>query len=561
MNRYKIVIENIYCNAAIFEIRDGDIYFKDVNKALLQTEKIRSKNDLIGKKLIDLFPGVIQFGLYDIILEVASSKKTKDHTVKYYEDERICGWRENRVSFLEDNLILSAYKDLTEEKKLEESYKRILNSFDVAQQISLVGSFDYDIKTSCFQWSDYLLKLFGFDPSYKDEMSLALLLSKIHPKDRQNIEDAFEAKKDFHTQCLFISQKSPAKQFHFFCKVLTDENHSPSQIICAFQDITEHANALQKLETYNDLLSRQFELEVKHKIDAEKKERQLQEQMNIIDKYVMTSRNDLDGNITHISQAVCDITGYTKNELIGKNHRIFKHPDTDPKIYIDFWDTITKNITWKGEFKNIKKDGSTFWIHSTVTPLFNEQNIKIGYSCVSENITDKKLKEFQAITDELTQLYNRRFFNEIFGKKLKNALRHNSPLCFAMMDIDFFKRYNDTYGHQKGDSVLIEVSKVIKQIFAREDDYTFRLGGEEFGILLSNRNTTQALKQIENLKSAINELQIPHQKSSASPFVSVSIGVYRYDGKYALSETDMYRYADELLYEAKESGRNRVVSN
>lgn len=171
----------------------------------------------------------------------------------------------------------------------------------------------------------------------------------------------------------------------------------------------------------------------------------------------------------------------------------------------------------------------------------------------------KKLEEI-SITDGLTDIYNRRYFNEIFPKVINSAKRKNELLSFIIMDIDYFKQYNDTYGHQMGDDVLIKIAKAIKDSFHRADDYCFRLGGEEFGILFKIDTKDKALELANTIKENIENLEIEHSNNIASSYVTVSMGLICKDAKDINSNDEVYKEADDLLYKAKEAGRNRVES-
>ncbi|MDO8454744.1 MAG: diguanylate cyclase, partial [Sulfurimonas sp.] len=287
-------------------------------------------------------------------------------------------------------------------------------------------------------------------------------------------------------------------------------------------------------------------------------EKKIAQYVNIMDKNIISSSTDLDGNITEVSEAFCRLTGYTREEFIGKKHNLLKHSNAKESIYQQMWETITKDMTWNGEVKNIKKDGSCYWINTTVFPIFNDENIKMGYMAIRQDITDKKRIEELSITDELTELYNRRYFNEIFEKELRRVQRDNKSITLLMLDVDHFKLYNDTYGHQEGDSVLAKIGKVLGEFANRAGDYAFRLGGEEFGLIYLSDNIHKAEEYALNIANAIENLQIPHAKNSASSFVTASIGVVFKDSQENLTLNDMYKIADDCLYLAKENGRNRV---
>ena len=169
--------------------------------------------------------------------------------------------------------------------------------------------------------------------------------------------------------------------------------------------------------------------------------------------------------------------------------------------------------------------------------------------------------ELISITDGLTNIYNRRHFNELFPKVINSAKRENELVSFLIMDIDHFKQYNDTYGHQMGDEVLIKVSNSIKNSLKRSDDYCFRLGGEEFGVIFKIESKDKAIEFSNTIRENIENLKIEHTGNSASNYVTASFGLICKNAKEIENDNIAYKDADDLLYNAKESGRNKVVSN
>ena len=163
-------------------------------------------------------------------------------------------------------------------------------------------------------------------------------------------------------------------------------------------------------------------------------------------------------------------------------------------------------------------------------------------------------------TDPLTGLLNRRQFETLIDEEIQRRQRYGKPLLFAMMDIDEFKPYNDTYGHQAGDEVLIEVAKLLKRHFRRAGDRLFRLGGEEFGILLEADSLQEGSLALERFRHALQQLSIPH-KASGYGVVTGSFGLICCND-YGQMPTAMavYQQADQAMYEAKQSNRNCVVS-
>lgn len=281
----------------------------------------------------------------------------------------------------------------------------------------------------------------------------------------------------------------------------------------------------------------------------------------IVDDNVITSSTDTKGKILLVSNAFCKISGYTKEELIGKNHNILRHPDMPDSLYVNLWKTITSGKVWRGELKNRKKDGSYYWVDAIIEPKFSKDNHIIGFNALRHDITDKKKIYELSITDGLTSLYNRRHFNDIADFVIEDSLRNNKIFAFAILDVDNFKKYNDNYGHQDGDSVLINLAKVLKDSFKRSEDTVFRLGGEEFGVLISANSIDDIYTLVESARKNIESLSIEHKLNPPLNTITASFGVtiISSNAKDKFTLDTVYKQADEALYESKESGRNRVT--
>ncbi len=310
-----------------------------------------------------------------------------------------------------------------------------------------------------------------------------------------------------------------------------DKDGDVSNILCEAHDITQSINTKKRLDQY----------------------------MEIVNNNVYISISDLSGKIVNISDAYCKLTGYIRDELIGKRHNIFRHPDTEDQVFKELWTTISKGRLWKGEHKNVKKDGTTYWVENSITPNLDEDGNTIGYTSIYNDITDKKEISELLITDFLTKIYNRRHFNDIFNLELKRAKRDKKNFVLMILDIDYFKQYNDTYGHDAGDKALQVVASSLKDTLNRAHDFVFRLGGEEFGIITSKIGIEGTKILANKLKESIENLEIEHKKNRVSNFITISIGTKIVLPESNLSENDIYKLADDALYEAKDSGRNKAV--
>ena len=161
--------------------------------------------------------------------------------------------------------------------------------------------------------------------------------------------------------------------------------------------------------------------------------------------------------------------------------------------------------------------------------------------------------------DALTGIYNRRFFDENLKKTIKSLSRSRSALSLMMIDVDFFKKYNDTYGHSKGDDCLKTVAKILVKSLSRADDFVVRYGGEEFAVVLPNTEAAGARMIAEKLLENIQKYNIPHKTSDAAGCVTISIGVTTGSVNHTQNWTDYVKRADEALYISKQNGRNQYT--
>jgi len=192
-------------------------------------------------------------------------------------------------------------------------------------------------------------------------------------------------------------------------------------------------------------------------------------------------------------------------------------------------------------------------------PIFDDNNNQIGHAVVRHDITQMKQYEQMSITDPLTHIFNRRYFNNIIAEEINRANLEKKTLCFIILDVDHFKKYNDTYGHIAGDQALITIAETLKQNLQEDTDYPFRLGGEEFGILFHADDETKALEFSEKIRKNIAELKIPHSSSDVANYVTASLGLVVINFHEQTADKDeFYRLADSALYSAKENGRDQV---
>jgi diguanylate cyclase (GGDEF)-like protein len=169
--------------------------------------------------------------------------------------------------------------------------------------------------------------------------------------------------------------------------------------------------------------------------------------------------------------------------------------------------------------------------------------------------------ESQSYTDGLTGIANRRNFDSYLEDEFRRAKRSVTPLSLIMLDVDYFKNYNDNYGHQKGDQVLIQVASALSSVINRSGDLLARYGGEEFAAILSNTHAEGAYRMAEEMRSIVEAQAIEHGYSKVAKCITISLGVATLIPTLDSSPSRLIDAADRALYQAKASGRNRVVAD
>lgn len=265
---------------------------------------------------------------------------------------------------------------------------------------------------------------------------------------------------------------------------------------------------------------------------------------------------DGDGNILDVNRAFSQIQGYSREEVIGKNPRIFQSGHHDQSFYRDLWCSLTETGHWRGELWNRRKNGELFPKWQTINRVVDANGNLTHYVGIFADITHIKQSQEKldhlGHHDALTDLPNRLLLNERMEQAVKHAERHNSLLAVIFLDLDNFKHINDSLGHPVGDQLLREVARKLL-LATRQDDTVARIGGDEFVLLLED------IGKPENAGIAAQKLAAmfaePFQLPEHSIRVTASLGICicPQDGK---DPATLLRNADSAMYRAKEEGRN-----
>jgi diguanylate cyclase (GGDEF)-like protein len=194
-----------------------------------------------------------------------------------------------------------------------------------------------------------------------------------------------------------------------------------------------------------------------------------------------------------------------------------------------------------------------------ITKPYNQTIVKLRVRNQIEAKLKSDMLEELSMYDGLTNIPNRRFFDERFEQLYKECVRDKNSLSVMMLDIDYFKAYNDNYGHGKGDEALKKVASALLNTLKRPTDFLARYGGEEFVVLLKDISNEDILFMAKSLLEAVEELNIEHNYSSTQPYITLSIGVALKNKDVNIPKEDLLKAADDALYEAKAQGRNQYI--
>ncbi len=446
--------------------------------------------------------------------------------------------------------------DITERKQMEVALRRNQSMLARTERIAQIGSWEWDVATDTVTWSDEMFRLFQRNPA-DGAPSFAEHQELYFPEDMQRLRDAVEATLNngapYEIELRAIRKDGAVR----VCLALGFAEMSPekraTRLFGSLQDITERKRAEDTL------------------LASEERYRSLFQQASDGIFYLST-----DLKIIEINSSFARMHGY---QLEGMQDMRLQDLDT-PETFRLAPDRMRRAFAGEAinfEVEHYHKDGHVFPLEVSLGLIFVDgKNIIQAFhrDITVRKATEEKIRllnlelEKLALTDYLTNLYNQRYFMQRGAEEFKRAQRHNQPLALMMLDIDEFKKINDTFGHGVGDLALQQVARILKSSL-REIDLIGRMGGDEFAVLLPDTLLEDAVALAERARQAIaNTSFYAHTGAGANTTadqilrkpLTISVGVATISDAM-LRIDDLLRNADGAMYRAKHNGRNRVVSD
>jgi diguanylate cyclase (GGDEF)-like protein/PAS domain S-box-containing protein len=266
---------------------------------------------------------------------------------------------------------------------------------------------------------------------------------------------------------------------------------------------------------------------------------------------------DTDARITRVNSMFTEITGFTFEEIKGKNPSVLQSGNHDQEFYKNMWEQITNTGSWYGEINNRRKNGEYFTSLQSITAVQSKDGSVMGYVSVFSDISERKNYEkkltHMAMHDGLTSLPNRIHFQNNLNQAIHIAKRNKYKIAILFLDLNKFKEINDKLGHEAGDQLLKETAKRLKECI-REEDTVARIGGDEFVILLPEiKNSVDALNIVRKVLHKISE-PFSIGKKTIIPSISIGISIYP---DHAEDADTLLKLADKAMYNAKQKEKDR----
>jgi diguanylate cyclase (GGDEF)-like protein/PAS domain S-box-containing protein len=303
----------------------------------------------------------------------------------------------------------------------------------------------------------------------------------------------------------------------------------------------------------------------------------MQAVMESQDGVTLADATSPDCPLIFVNPAFERMTGYSSVEILRRNCRCLQGSDREQRNIGLVRDAIQKGGHCRVNLRNYRKDGSVFWNELSISPVLSQAGVLTHFIGIQKDVTERVVRQQRLlderkflmrskaeleqliIHDALTGVYSRGYFDNQLHSLWNRLANTGGSVIMMFIDIDYFKLFNDSYGHVPGDSALRQVAAALQQSLRRDGEFVARYGGEEFVVLATEMTAAQALARAQALCLHIRNLNIPHA-ASAHGFLTISCGVASMRPEQTNNPESLLQQADLALYQAKATGRNQAIA-
>lgn len=580
------------------------------NKAFAAIHGVKSPADLIGKTAFDLFPRERANALHTDDLQVmrsGSSGMDSERTATDAEG-RVKVLHTTKVPLLDDHEhvigIVGVHRDITRRKESEQRLRQSEANLAAAQRIAHFGSVELDLvdlnvpEKNPVRWSDEIFRIFGYQ-SGVTEPSRQAFFQLVHPGDqaevRRVLDGALREAKPYAIDFRIVRPDGTERNLHERGDIILDpKTRQPSRLVASVQDVTDRVRADLQVQQANQALAEKVE-----ELEQRTKEIHLLSEMggrlqgcNQTNEAYQEISYAAEQLFPGWSGAVC-VTSASRTAVetvfswgtAADGSRVFAPEECwalrrgKPQSYragekiapcrhVDLaqvTESLCVPLMALGEAIGIvslmrMRGPEPAGIAQRTAGEAERQLAGVLAEQVAMALGNLKLRESlknQSICDPLTGLFNRRYMEESLEREFSRATRNKNSVAIVMMDLDHFKRFNDTFGHQAGDTLLRTLGEFLKRN-TRGQDIACRYGGEEFALVLTDTTLSGAVQRSEILRQQVRHLSVEYAGQLLGA-ISISMGVALFPD-HGSTIGDVLRAADQALYRAKHEGRDRVAA-
>jgi diguanylate cyclase (GGDEF)-like protein/PAS domain S-box-containing protein len=415
-----------------------------------------------------------------------------------------------------------------------------------AQSIAHMGSWEWDVRANKVAWTDELYRIYGLEPG-EFGATFEGYIERIHPDDQERVQEtigrALADHRPFAFEERIIRPNGDKRLLESVGEVVTDVDGDVVRMIGVCHDVTERRAAEEAAREAEERFRSAFE-------------------HGPVGIAIVDVSDDARGRFVEVNRAMCEITGHSEADLLGASVQAISHPediDAEQQMFGSLIRGETPSVSL--EKRSMRPDGDSIWTSVNASLVRDPDGQPLYMVMQVQDVSERKRFEGQlqylADHDPLTGLYNRRRFEGELARQVAFNARYGPTGAVIVVDLDHFKYVNDTLGHATGDELIGRVGQLLRDRL-RETDVVARLGGDEFAILLPSADEEQARQVGEDIVKAIHTHAVV-MAGERSLRVTASVGVSLFGQEYDIGHEAALVNADIAMYEAKESGRDRLV--